>query len=88
MPRYEVTFELDIEASSPEQAAVIARDRMLDPDETLFADIHEYAYCADADDWFPDDGHGWQARFEKPPGVRPSAMIAFERLRQADAQRD
>jgi hypothetical protein len=33
--RYEVTFAMEIEAQSPEQAGTIVRDRMLDPDQKM-----------------------------------------------------
>ena len=37
--KYEVRFAVEVRASSPEQAAVVARDMLLDPDTELCADV-------------------------------------------------
>jgi hypothetical protein len=36
--KYEVRFAVEVRASPPEQAAVVARDMLLDPDTELCAD--------------------------------------------------
>jgi hypothetical protein len=77
MPRYEVRFEIDVVASSPEQAAIAARDILLNPDTSTTADIHEYKYYKPADDWFVDCDRGWCADF-RSGGVRPDLVFAFE----------
>jgi hypothetical protein len=70
-----VVWEIELEAKSPEHAATIARDMMLDPDERMLLDVHPLAYHREAEDWFPDRTRGWQARFEKSGEVRPSDMV-------------
>ena len=80
MQKFEVVLELEIRAETPAQAATIARDMMLDPCQELLCDVHEYERVEEADDWFPDRKHGWQARFDKHGGVRPTDMIAWHRM--------
>lgn len=84
MPKFEVTWSVDINASSPEHAAMTARDMMLDAsEEVVLLDVRQYTYCEPADDYFPDLDHGWQARFEdtRDP-VRPSRMIELITLKR------
>jgi hypothetical protein len=77
MPKYEVRFEIDVVASSPEQAAIAARDILLNPDTSIMANVHEYKYHKPADDWFADCDIGWCADF-RYGGVRPDQVFAFE----------
>jgi hypothetical protein len=66
--KYEVRFALEVRASSPEQAATIARDMLLDLDTGLCADVHAYEYCKPADDWFPSEDCGvWFAFGDRRP---------------------
>jgi hypothetical protein len=98
MPKnYQVVLELEVMAKTPEQAATIARDIMLDPDSEFAVDVHKIVYVADADDWMPDTDHGWQERFggifhEHFPGglvritrkysVTPTQSIGWERAKE------
>jgi hypothetical protein len=41
-PTYEVEFKIEVCASSPEQAARIARDMLLDPDARLACDVRRF----------------------------------------------
>ena len=41
----------EVMAKTPEQAATIARDIMLDPDSEFPVDVHKIVYVEDADDW-------------------------------------
>ena len=93
--KYEVRFAIDVRASSPEQAATIARDMVLDPDTELHADVHEYEYYEPAEDWFPCVDHGvlvyfgdiWPRHYilggdiKKYAGsdVRPVESVAYSR---------
>jgi hypothetical protein len=80
MQKFEVVLELEIRAETPEQAATIARDMMLDPCQPLLCDVHPFERIEEADDWFPDRKRGWQARFDKHGGVRPADMIAWYQM--------
>jgi hypothetical protein len=71
IPKYAVVFEIEVDASSPERAATIARDSLLNPNVSIHADVHEYKYYGPADDWFPERDEGWQADFDERGGVRP-----------------
>jgi hypothetical protein len=68
-----VRFEIEVRAATPEQAAVLARDRMLDPDAPMSMDILPMVEIAG--DLFSVDDEGWQARFSK--GVKPVELIAW-----------
>ena len=46
--KFEVRFEVEVHASSPEQAAAIARDMMLDPDTQVHGGVHAFEYCEPA----------------------------------------
>jgi hypothetical protein len=61
--KYEVRFHIDVYAHSPEKAAEIARDMLLDPDTELTANVHQYEYYAPAEDWFPRENEGVWAHF-------------------------
>jgi hypothetical protein len=64
MPKnYEVVVKLEVMAKTPEQAATIARDIMLDPDSEFHADVHKIIFCEEAWDSFPDHSRGWQVSF-------------------------
>lgn len=77
MPKYEVRFEIDVEASSPDKAVITARDMLLDPQQHVVADVYEYEYYEPADDWFPNHDRGWYADFGKD-GVRPEHFFPWE----------
>jgi len=64
MTTYTVRFEIEVHAETPKQAAMIARDIMLDPDESLHVDVFPMEYVEEADDWFPTHKRGWYAWFE------------------------
>ena len=80
MPKFEVVVEIDVTASSPERAATMVRDALIDPESDLFMRIHPYVWCDEADDEFPTEMHGWEARFENG-GVRPSFVFEWQRLK-------
>jgi len=80
MQKFEVVLELEIKAETPEQAATIARDMMLNPDEELLFDVHPMSYDEAFDGYLPNRKVGWQARFEKRGSVRPSDMINWYTL--------
>jgi hypothetical protein len=90
--KFEVRFTVEVIASSPEQAATIAHDMVLDPDAPVHADVHAFEYYEPADDWFPCEDHGvsvWfgDVRFTyggviKPyagASVRPAECIEWTR---------
>ena len=95
--KFEVRFEIDVEALSPEQAATIARDMLLDPDTWLMGNVRAYQFHEPADDWFPCEDKGvsvyfgdqWPRHYSyggaiKPyvgPGVRPIDSIAWTRVK-------
>lgn len=58
-----VVCEIEVCASSPEMAARIARDLMMDPTASIQMDVLPMEYVKDADDWMPDDDHGWSIWF-------------------------
>jgi hypothetical protein len=63
MQKFEVRFLIEVRAASPEQAATIARDMLLDPDSDMHADVHPIEYYKAADDYFPVEGRGWSVYF-------------------------
>jgi hypothetical protein len=97
MAQFEVRFTVEVRASSPEQAASIARDMLLDPDTQLHGDVHAFEYYEPAEAWFPCEDHGVSVYFGdrrsmayiyggniKPyagAGVRPVECVAWERVR-------
>ena len=78
MTTYTVRFEIEVHAATPEQAATIARDMLLDPDVLTHADVFPMEYVEEADDWFPTYERGWAARFEG--SVHPDYCIEWETL--------
>jgi hypothetical protein len=70
MPKFEVVFEVEVEAKSAEHAATIARDMMLNPDIELNVDVHQVVYNEEVDDNIPDRDRGWYALFG-PGRVKP-----------------
>lgn len=79
MRKFLVVFEIDVEAKTPEKAAVIARDVLLDPSISLLADVHEYEYNEEAWDWFANMDAGWCADF-RHGGVRPDQVFAVGKI--------
>jgi hypothetical protein len=69
MTTYTVQLEIEIEAETPRQAAMIARDIMLDVDAKVKVDVFPMEYVEAAEDWFPTHKRGWCAHFEG--SVRP-----------------
>ena len=61
--KFEVHFTVEAPASSPEQAAAIARDMLLDPDTWLHAEVRAFEYYEPAEDWFPCEGRGVSVYF-------------------------
>jgi hypothetical protein len=83
MPKnYQVVLELEVMAKTPDQAATIARDIMLDPDSEFAVDVHKIVWCEEAWDSFPDHDTGTQCRFggiyhehfPNNPGDPPGAL--------------
>jgi hypothetical protein len=81
--KYEICFELEVTADTPEQAVVIARDILLDPDCKVAANIYPFEYVEEAEDFFPTHKHGWFSRFDNG-SVRPDYCIAWEEMRHDD----
>jgi hypothetical protein len=52
-PTYEVECKIEVRASSPEQAAIIARDMMLDPDARLCLDVYPFECIEAAGESYP-----------------------------------
>jgi len=75
---YSVRFEVEVRAATPEQAATIARDIMLDPTAQISVDVFPMEYVEAADEWFPTEKHGWYASFDG--SVHPDNCFAWERL--------
>ena len=61
---------------------MIARDVMLNPDETLSADVHAHMYHEEAGEYFPDEDHGWRAEFT-PGQIRPKCVFGWRRVKAA-----
>jgi hypothetical protein len=85
---YEVRFEIEVRAPSPEQAARIVRDMLLDPDARLACDVRPLEYIAEAEDWFPAVDHGTMVYFGdhrhgrvSADPVRPSDSVAYETVK-------
>lgn len=78
MRKFLIVFEINVEAETPGQASIIARDILLNPDASLIADVHEYEYNKDAWDWFANMDAGWCADF-RHGGVRPDQLFAIEK---------
>jgi hypothetical protein len=76
---YTVRFEIEVRASSPKQAATIARDTMLNPDAKINVDVHAMYYHPEADDDFPVERSGWYAHFDG--AVQPVIFFAWERMK-------
>jgi hypothetical protein len=97
MTKFEVRFAIEVRAETPQQAAIIARDMLLDPDTELHADAHAYEYYKPAEDWFPCEDEGvsfcfgdvgaWKQTYGgvlKPyrgPSVRPIESIPWRRVK-------
>jgi hypothetical protein len=79
MTTYTARFEIEVQAGTPQQAATIARDIMLDPDAQISVDVHSMEYVDAADSWFPIEKQGWYAWFDG--SVRPENFFAWERVR-------
>jgi hypothetical protein len=86
-PTYEVECKIEVRASSPEQAASIARDMMLDPDSRLFFHVYPFEYVEAAGESHPTGEHGWAAYFGDWHGkravdpVRPTDCVAWVRAK-------
>lgn len=78
MPHYYLKLAMEILADSPEHAATIGRDRMLDPMEPLVFDIHPTEYEDPPDEWLPIMHRGWNALYcGNHPAVRPCQFIEW-----------
>ena len=87
MQRYVIMFELEVLSDSPEHAAMIGRDIMLDPFEAAKFDVHETEWDGFFGEWMPDMEHGWQARYcGNHPAVKPCQMIEWQRLKTEEAE--
>lgn len=75
---YTVRIEMDVRAKGPEEAAVVARDALLNPDARILIDVHPQKYIKEADEFFPDDDRGWYAEFEH--SVRPKIFFSWTKL--------
>lgn len=72
--RFMVEFQIEVKASSPEKAATVARDMLLDPSTDIMAEVYQRTWVEGADEWLPDPDHGWTVRFNMPrPGQKPPA---------------
>ena len=76
MKIFTVAFEVEVRAETPQQAATIARDTLLDPDGNVTANIYPHELCSD-DDYHPTSDHGWFVYF-RDGKVRPDECIAWE----------
>jgi hypothetical protein len=61
--KFEVRFAIEVHASSPEQAAAIARDMMLDPDTQLHGEVRAFEYYEPGEAWFPCEDSGVSVYF-------------------------
>lgn len=75
--KYTVEFKIEVDAATPRQAAIVARDMMLDVDTRLHVDIYPHEFIEEAQDWFPIEDHGWYASFEK--SVHPDIFFSWEK---------
>jgi hypothetical protein len=75
--KYTVRFEIDVTATSPERAALAARDILLGTDTRILADVFPFEYVEAADDWFATESRGWQAEFDG--AVQPVRLIEWYR---------
>jgi hypothetical protein len=86
-PTFEVRFEVDVRAETPEQAACIAREMLLDPDSRVHCDVHPYEWVEAADDWVPTSKRGTLVYFgdhrkgAAAAPVRPSDSVAWTRIK-------
>lgn len=60
---YVVRVEVRVHASTPGEAARVARDMMLDPDTRLTANVHATYWHDEAGDLFAREDHGWWVYF-------------------------
>lgn len=65
---FKVVCEIEVRASSPEIAVIVARDMMLDPGAKLYVDVLPFEYVKEAEDWFATDDHGWAFSFNTDYG--------------------
>lgn len=76
--RFKVVYEMEISASTPEIAAMVVRDMMLDPTQSCHVDVFPTEYVEGPDDWFPVSERGWQVRFDGDSPVDRTDCIAWE----------
>ena len=62
-PTFTVRCDIEVCAETPEQAARIARDIMLDPTAKLYADVLPHEYVEEAEEWFATSDHGWSVYY-------------------------
>ena len=53
MTTYTVTFEVEVHAATPTQAATVARDMMLDPDAEISVNIYPMEWIEEAEELSP-----------------------------------
>ena len=75
---FTVRFDIEISADTPRQAAIMARDVLLNPDAHIGLDVHPMEYVQTADMWVPVENHGWHGWFRD--SVRPAHFFAWERM--------
>ena len=63
--RYVIRFDIELLATSPERAAVAARDILLGTDTRVIADVFPFEYIEAAEDWFHTEDRGWWVEFRE-----------------------
>jgi hypothetical protein len=77
---YTVRFDVEVKASSPEQAATTARDILLNTDIRVIADVFPFVYIEEAEEWHHTEVRGWWVEFDG--AVRPSNTVEWERMKR------
>ncbi len=75
---FKVVYEMEVSASTPQIAARVVRDMLLDPGQDCLVDVLPMEYVEGPDDWFPVSERGWQIRFEGDNPFDQTYCVAWE----------
>jgi|KBSMisStaDraftv2_1062788.scaffolds.fasta_scaffold218218_3 hypothetical protein len=77
--KYTVRFDIDVLATTPERAAMAARDILLATDTRIIADVFPYIYIEAAEEWHHTEDRGWWIEFREG-AAKPSEIVEWKRF--------